>query len=168
MKEEESKFDKKRATITSVTTLILLVLPVVEFPEAFLFIVPVAIEFVVVGGLFVWAGYQVGRINKKKNAASESVRRSIESDIKTLEVQMEQATSPKLVKLLEKRLTELYEEQLDESAAHRKGLREDIKKFGDNASLLKAEKESMQIQIAQKFDEELKKAGDSLSKPSQA
>lgn len=117
------------------------------------------------GVLWIWIGYKVADVKKKKLTASESLRQSIDDDIETLKIQIDHAASPKILKQLEKSLADLYKEKLEESAAHRDVLREDIKRYADDDSVLRTEIASIQKQLAEKASEEVKKVGDSVGDP---
>lgn len=164
MKEGEDKIDRKRVVITSVTTFALIALPHVEVPDKFLWVVPGAIELIAVLILLFWTDHQAGRINKKKVSARESLRRSIDDEIEKLTIEVEKARTPSIAKFLDKQLAELYKERAEQSAAHRKGLKDDIQKYDDHDNRLEAEKETIKTDLVRKFGEELDKAGETLSK----
>lgn len=163
--QRKDKFDRRSVFVTSLSTLILAFLPALSFPDKFFFVVPGVVEILVMGVLWIWIGYKVADVKKKKLTASESLRQSIDDDIETLKIQIDHAASPKILKQLEKSLADLYKEKLEESAAHRDVLREDIKRYADDDSVLRTEIASIQKQLAEKASEEVKKVGDSVGDP---
>lgn len=165
MKEDANKPDKKRVTITVITTLSLLVFPYLTIPEKLFFLVPIVVEVLATILLLLWTWQQATKNKKMKVTASESLRMSIDDDIEKTKLDIERASSKTIAKLLEKHLLDLYKEKREESVVHRKGIREQIKRYDDNERLLQAEQESIQASLVQKVEEEFEKAGDSLDKP---
>jgi hypothetical protein len=163
MQEGGNKPDKKRVVITSLTTLFLLVFPYTAIPDKIFFIVPLVVEGLATLGIMIWTWQQVTSNKKMKSTASENLRRSIDDDIDKTKLAIERAPSKPIAKLLEKHLVELYQEKREESVVHRKGIREDIKRYDHNQQLLQAERESIQASIVQKVGEEFEKASDTAS-----
>lgn len=163
MQEGEKKSNRKTVITTSVTSLVLLVLPIAAIPENLFFIIPGLVEFIAIGVLWGGAGYRANSTKRKKVIASQSLRRSIDDDIDALKLEIERAPNSRIAKILGNQLVELYKERAEESAVHRRDLREDIKKYGDDNRLLQAERESIQDNLVRKVGEELEKVSETLN-----
>jgi len=165
MQRGGNKPDRKRVVITSATTLLLLALPYAAIPEKLFFLVPAAVEVLALIMVLIWAGQRASNTNKKKASASENLRRSIDADIEKIKLDIERAPTATITKLLYKSLAALYKERDEESAVHRKAIREDIKRYGNHVKILQAERESIQADLVQKVGEEVEKAAEFFDKP---
>jgi hypothetical protein len=164
MQEGEKKSNRKALVTTSITSVVLFVLPFAGVPENAFFLIPGVVEIAAIGVLWRVAGYRVNVSKKKKSIASDTLRRSIDDDIESLKRDIENAPSATIARVLSKQLVELYKERGEESAVLRKDLREDIKKYGDDNRLLQAERDSIQDSLVQKVGEEIEKASEAVTK----
>ncbi|MBA2928598.1 hypothetical protein G9Q86_08435 [Pseudomonas sp. CCUG 57209] len=153
--EKETK--KKRLIITTVTTSCLFVLPFTPIPEGMFFLMPGIAEGAAFLAILAWIEFKGRAVSKKTAATKSELLSTLDKSIDKLTGEVAAATSPAIIKVLNKELTELYKERSQDLAIHRKKLRDDIHKLEQDEKALKTESESLKDQLTQKAEEELDK-----------
>lgn len=153
--EKETK--KKRLIITSITTFCLFALPYTPIPEGMFFLMPGIAETAAFLGVLAWVEFKSSAVSKKTAATKSELISTLDKSIEKLNGEIAAATSPAIIKVLNKELTGLYKERSQELAMHRNKLRDDINKLEEDRKSCKLESESLKEQLIQKAGEEMDK-----------
>lgn len=153
MIESEKKNKDRRVLVTTITTFFLLALPYVKIPNSIVFLAPITAELIVSLIFILWTAYRSHSASKKKVDATSELVLSLRSNIDSLKSEVASTEDGPIKDMLQKKLSDLYKEKIDEDSKQREEIRLARRKYEKEEGDFRAEHDALKesaMRIARK------------------